>query len=89
MENKFHLEKYDYSVIRIVKKYLRKVLKENEITPKQIIGFGNYLYAIDRLPLKTQGIESYNLLSNQTKNGEFLVTKSFGFTFLTEDFEEE
>jgi hypothetical protein len=84
MKNEFQLNKEDYKVIRIVRKYLRKVLKENELTPKQIIGVGNFLYALDRLPLKTPGIESYILLTNQTKNGEFLVTKSYGFT-LNED----
>ena len=84
MEDKFQLNQEDYQVIRIVRKYLRKVLKENELTPKQIIGFGNFLYALDKLPLKTPGIESYIQLTNQTKNGEFIVMKSYGFT-LNED----
>lgn len=84
MEDKFQLNQEDYQVIRIVRKYIRKVLKENELTPKQIIGFGNFLYALDKLPLKTPGIESYIQLTNQTKNGEFIVMKSYGFT-LNED----
>jgi len=84
MKDKFKLIKEDYAVIKIVGKYLRTVIKKYDLTPKQIIGFGNFLYALDRLPLKTPGIESYILLSNQTINGEFSITKSYGFT-LTED----
>jgi len=84
MGNEFHLEEQDHSIIRIAKKYLYKVLKQSDHTPLQIIGIGNYLYALDRLPAKTEGVESYILLTNKTRNGEFWQTKSYGFT-LSED----
>lgn len=84
MKDKFQLEKEDYKVIRFTEKYIRNVLKEIELTPLQIIGFGNYLYALERLPLITPGVDNYIELKHSDGDQSSWVMKSYGFT-LNED----
>jgi hypothetical protein len=84
---KFQLEQEDYQVLKFSRKYIQKVLKQFDLTPKQIIGIGNYLFALDRLPLKTQGVDCYIQLSNRTvTNNETWEMKSYGFTLNEEIF---
>ena len=84
MDNKFDLEQEDFQVINFTRKYLHKVLKQYDLSPRQIIGIGNYLYALDRLPHKTPGADCYIELSHSETNNEFYEIKSYGFT-LNED----
>ena len=76
---KFQLEKEDYEVIRLTKKYIRNILKQYDLTPLQILGFGNYLYALERLPLKTPGVDCYIELSHTKEDRSSREMKAFGF----------
>ncbi len=84
MIDEFRLEKEDYEVIRFTKKYIRNVLRQHDLTPKQIIGFGNYLHALERLPLKTPGVDSYIELTHFEGNFSSGNMKAYGFR-LSED----
>jgi hypothetical protein len=54
MDN-FELRNEDYNAIQIAKNIARSFLKINSLTPQQIIGLGNALYALERLPMVTPG----------------------------------
>jgi len=51
----FELADDDCSAIEIAKDIARLFLKHTQITPQQIIGLGNALYALEQLPLTTPG----------------------------------
>jgi hypothetical protein len=55
-----------------------------DLTPQQIIGIGNYLYASEQLPKITKGASTYIQLSHTSGNNDFWKRKSYGFT-LNED----
>ena len=55
---KFELEDDDYYAVDIVKNITRHFLKYPRITPQQVVGLGNALYALERLPMVTQGSSS-------------------------------
>lgn len=52
---RFDLFDDDYYAIEIARNTVRRFLKSPLITPKQVIGLGNALYALERLPLITVG----------------------------------
>jgi len=52
---KFELTDDDCYAIEIAKNVVRRFLKQSKITPQQVIGLGNALYALERLPLVTPG----------------------------------
>ncbi len=52
---KFELIDDDWYAIEIAKNVARRFLKSPHITPQQVIGLGNALYALERLPLVTPG----------------------------------
>lgn len=51
----FELTDDDWYAIEIAKNTARRFLKHPQITPQQILGLGNALYALERLPLVTPG----------------------------------
>ena len=51
----FELTDDDCYAIEIAKNTSRLFLKHSQITPQQVIGLGNALYALERLPLATPG----------------------------------
>lgn len=51
----FQLTDDDYHAIEIAKNVARRFLKHPQITPQQIIGIGNALYALERMPIVTPG----------------------------------
>ncbi len=55
---KFELEDDDYYAVDIAKNIARHFLKYPRITPQQVVGLGNALYALERLPTVTQGSSS-------------------------------
>jgi hypothetical protein len=55
---KFELVDDDYQAIEIAKSTARRLLSNPKIAPKQIVGLGNALYALERLPLVTDGSHS-------------------------------
>lgn len=54
----FALEDDDYYAVDIAKNIAHRFLKHPRITPQQIVGLGNALYALERLPMVTQGLSS-------------------------------
>lgn len=48
----------DVQAIRIAKNTARHFLKNPQISPQEVIGLGNALYALERLPLVTPGSSS-------------------------------
>lgn len=58
MEEKFELRGDDYLAIAIAKRTARNFLKMSNISPREIVGLGNALYALERLPRTTTGIFS-------------------------------
>lgn len=51
----FKLTDDDYYAIDIAKNIAHRLLKNPRITPLQVVGLGNALYALERLPLVTPG----------------------------------
>jgi len=51
----FELTDEDFQAIEIAKKVARRFLEWDNISPKKIIGLGNALYALERMPLSTAG----------------------------------
>lgn len=89
MEKEFQLEEEDYCAIETVKATLKRVLKEHELKPMQLIGFGNYLYALDRLPKITHGINSTIDISCTRGDNHFRESKSYIFRLEEEVFQIE
>lgn len=52
---KFELTEDDHYAIKIAKNVARRFLKHPHIKPQQVIGIGNALYALERLPIATPG----------------------------------
>ncbi|MBK5196308.1 MAG: hypothetical protein JJE08_09845 [Proteiniphilum sp.] len=63
-EHSFHLEGVDYSAIKIAQATMRKLLKRPTITPRQIIGIGNYLFALE-CKYRVKTAQLYRLKSEQ------------------------
>ena len=87
--DEFILEEEDYYALKITKTILHKLLKRFDLSPLKIIGIGNFLYALERLPLKTEGVNSYVELSYTAGNEIFHESKTFGFRIEEEIFEIE
>lgn len=83
-EDSFHLEGDDYSAIKIAQATMRKLLKRPTITPRQIIAIGNYLFALERLPQKTPGVNSNIQIAYRNGSEEFWEAKYFDF-LISED----
>lgn len=54
----FELTDYDFYAISIAIDCARLLLRHSTVTPRQVIGIGNALYALERLPLTTPGVDS-------------------------------
>ncbi len=55
---KFELTDDDVRMICIAKNTVRRFLNDPQITGQDVIGLGNALYALERLPLVTPGVLS-------------------------------
>lgn len=55
MTEQFDLTDDDLFAIEIAKKVARQFLRDLKVTPPQIVGLGNALYALERLPVCTPG----------------------------------
>ncbi|MBF0453911.1 MAG: hypothetical protein HQL72_03715 [Magnetococcales bacterium] len=53
--DEFDLTDEDVFAVEIAKNIARRLLGHPQITPQQIIGLGNALYALEQLPLSTPG----------------------------------
>ncbi len=53
----FKLETVDYQAIQLAQTAVRKLLERFELKSREVVGIGNYLYALERLPLRTFGVD--------------------------------
>lgn len=76
----------DYYAIVVVKNVARRLLQHPDINPRQIIGLGNALYALDRLPRATQGADcQFRIIYRQVSEG-FEKVRFFTFLISATDF---
>lgn len=54
--DKFELYSSDYEAIKLAKRIAYRFLKFDGLEARQIIGLGNALYALERMPLTTPGV---------------------------------
>lgn len=80
----FELTEEDEYAINIAIEAARLFLKERELSPKKIIGLGNALYALERLPVSTEGVLCGFGLFYSFGSEEFSESKYFDFR-ITED----
>jgi hypothetical protein len=76
----FKLIDEDYYVIEIAKSTARRLLSNPKIAPKQIVGLGNALYALERLPLVTVGSHSEFGIVYRAGSEELSETKYISFS---------
>lgn len=84
---KFNLKDDDYYAIDIAKTVARRFLKHPNIKPIQVIGLGNALYALERLPLVTEGVCSEFGVSYDFGTEEFSESRYINFIISEYDFE--
>jgi hypothetical protein len=76
----FKLIDEDYYAIEIAKNTARRLLSNPKITPKQIVGIGNALYALERMPLVTIGSHSEFSIGYRSGLEESSETKYITFS---------
>jgi hypothetical protein len=83
----FELTDDDHYAIEIAKSIARRFLKYPQIAPQQVIGLGNALYALDRLPLVTAGSSSEFGIVYRAGTEDFSEMKYIIFRITESDFE--
>lgn len=85
--NEFNLEDDDFIGVCTAINVARLFLKDNTITPKKIIGLGNALYALERLPITTPGV--YVEFSIEYRNGteQYSEMKYVNFSITENEFQ--
>ena len=76
---KFELTDYDVRMISIAINAVRRLLQNPQITSQDIIGLGNALYALERLPLVTPGAFSGFRIISCNVNEESSVMRYVSF----------
>lgn len=76
----FKLNSIDYRAINITQNIIRRLLVRPCLTPKQIVGIGNFLFAFDRLPLKTKGANTSIKLEHKNCDGLLFEARYFNFS---------
>jgi len=76
----FQLEDEDYYAVDIARRTAYRILKCPNIKPEQVIGLGNTLYALERLPMITEGIRcefaiTYRWKAKETKGIVFRISE--------------
>jgi hypothetical protein len=79
-DESFQLNSEDYQAIEISRRIIKRILVRPNLTPRQIIGIGNFLFALDRLPLKTEGANTYIKIEHKDGDELFWEAKYFSFT---------
>ncbi|NHN35336.1 hypothetical protein [Paenibacillus agricola] len=82
----FILKDEDYYVINIVMNIIRQMLKHPKITAKQILGLGNALYAVERLPQITKGAKCIFSVNYEAGDDQFSEIVYFSFEISEESF---
>ena len=83
----FELTDDDMYAIEVAKNVARKFLKYQNINPRQIIGLGNALYALERLPKITPGSFSEFGISYHAGTEEFSERRYIIFSITESAFE--
>lgn len=77
--DRFDLNEDDYYAVIVAKNVARRLLQHPDIQPRQVIGLGNALYALDRLPQSTPGVQcEYSIVFTQLSDG-FEKTRYISF----------
>lgn len=84
---KFVLTDDDYYAINIAINVARRLLNNPEITPRQVVGMGNALYALKRLPLVTPGCFCEFGIVYRAGSEEFSEMRYIQFRISESDFE--
>jgi hypothetical protein len=84
---KFKLTDDDVQAIEIAKSIARSFLKHSQITPQQVIGLGNALYALQRLPRVTLGSSSTFGIADRGGDEEFREMRYINFSISESAFE--
>lgn len=83
-ENTFRLVEEDYLAINIAQNIVKKLINYPSIKPRDIIAIGNFLYAIDRLPQKTVGVNASIIIGYTNENEQYKESKYYEFS-ITDD----
>ncbi len=83
----FHLTDDDMYAIEIAKNIARRFLAHPQITPQQVIGLGNALYALERLPSVTPGASSEFGVVYRAGTEEFSEMRYINFRISDMEFE--
>lgn len=83
---KFDLDDDDYYAIDIAQNTAHSFLKHPHINPEQVIGLRNALYALERLPLTTEGVCCEFGLVYRDGNEKFSEMRYITFRISEEDF---
>lgn len=85
--DKFELTDDDLYAIEIAKNATRSFLKHPKIKPQEVIGLGNALYALERLPLVTPGASCEFGIVYRAGTEEFNEMRYITFRISEEAFE--
>ncbi|NLN88156.1 MAG: hypothetical protein GX133_11260 [Syntrophomonadaceae bacterium] len=84
--DRFDLNEDDYYAVIVAKNVARRLLQHPDIKPRQVIGLGHALYALDRLPQSTPGSHcDYSIVFRQLSDG-FEKTRYISFHISAEGF---
>ena len=83
---KFELTENDHYAVQIAKNVARRLLKHPQIKPQQVIGIGNALYALERLPVTTPGAYTEFGISYRAGSKNFSKMRYIDFRISDEDF---
>lgn len=83
----FELTDDDWYAILIATNTARRFLRSQSITPQQVIGLGNALYALERLPLVTPGSSCEFGIVYRAGSDDFKETRYIEFRISESDFE--
>ncbi len=84
---KFELTDDDYYAIGIAQNVARRFLKDPRITPQQVIGIGNALYALGRMPRVTPGSSTEFGIVYEAGTEEYSEMRYINFRISESEFE--
>lgn len=82
----FELDDDDYYAISIATNVIHKLLSHSNIKSKQVVVLGNALYALERLPLQTEGVNCEFGVTYRQEIEEFNEMRYIDFTISEESF---
>lgn len=70
-KEEFELEEEDWEAVQTAVNVARRMLRDPRIKPAEIVGLGRALYALERLPRVTPGVEVEFGVSYERDDGEY------------------